>query len=317
MERLRLLKRLEEEGAEDLTEALRKCGLELPITCRSCGHVHKLQTRCNRKWCPVCIRSIAAKRAHKLQSAALTFRWPLFVTFTVQNIAADDYGRDFVRELRRAFGKLRARKIWKERVKAGAAAIEVTNTGSGWHPHIHALIDCRWLAIDTPEPTARMSPEAQAVRFRQAAEELTAVWQKCVKDRPASQVKVKRADYQAAKEVMKYAVKGTDLIDSPDEIAPVLRMLDGTRLITTFGDLYGVTFPEDEREPLTCPNGHSDWTTQRMRPGLPEIHDDGRPYPAGYWDWPLQARLAWQRSAEFERGLAAIIEHEAEEKIPF
>ena len=317
LERARLLSRLEAEGADDLTEALRKCGLELPLTCRSCGHVHKLQTRCNRKWCPVCARQIAAKRAAKLQAAALTFQWPLFVTLTVENIASDDYTRDFVRDLRRAFGKLRNRKIWKKRVKAGAAAIEITNKGNGWHPHIHALLDCRWLAIETPEPNARMSPEAQAVRFRQAAEELTTVWQKCVKTRTASQVKVKRADMNAAREVMKYAVKGSDLIDSPDEIAPILRMMDGTRLVTTFGDCYGLKLPEEEREPLTCPNGHSDWTTQRIRTGLQTVHDDGRPYPDGYWDWPTQARLAWQRSAAFEAALEDAARAEDEDEIPF
>lgn len=317
LERARLLSRLEDEGADDLTEALRKCGLELPITCRSCGHVHKLQTRCNRKWCPVCARQIAAKRAAKLQAAALTFRWPLFLTLTVENIASDDYSRDFVRELRRSFGKLRNRKIWKKRVKAGAAAIEITNTGNGWHPHIHALLDCRWLAIDTPEPTARMSPEAQAIRFRQAAEEITAVWQKCVKTRTASQVKVKRADMNAAREVMKYAVKGSDLIDAPDEIAPILRMMDGTRLVTTFGECYGLELPEEERPPLTCPNGHTDWTTQRMRPGAPTHDDDGTPYPDGYHEWPLRQRLAWRRSRALDTKLDEIIAAEEADDIPF
>ena len=317
LERARLLSRLEAEGADDLTEALRKCGLELPLTCRSCGHVHKLQTRCNRKWCPVCARQIAAKRAAKLQAAALTFRWPLFLTLTVENVESNDYSRDFVRDLRRSFGKLRQRKLWKKRVKAGAAAIEITNTGRGWHPHIHALLDCRWLAIDTPEPTARMSPEAQAVRFRQAAEELTEVWQKCVKTRTASQVKVKRADMHAAREVMKYAVKGSDLIDAPDEIAPILRMMDGTRLVTTFGDCYGLTLPEEERPPLTCPNGHSDWTTQRIRPAAPTHTDDGREYPPGYWDWSVAMKRAWQRAPEDERKLNQIIAAEAEDDIPF
>src|SRR5204862_1110655 len=115
------------------------------------GYRHKAEKRCKKKWCPVCVRGIATKRSIKFSRAAALMRWPMHLTLTVRNVADDD-DHDFVRRLRRNFGKLRHRKIWKNNVTGGVAGIEVTNKGKGWHPHLHALIDCRWLAIDTPAP---------------------------------------------------------------------------------------------------------------------------------------------------------------------
>jgi hypothetical protein len=238
-----LIIRLKWEGADDLAEKLQKCGQPLWMTCTHCGDNHKTETSCKRKWCPACQRQIATKRANRMRNAIKAMEWPLFVTLTMAN--SDD--PESVRHLRRSFGKLRNRKLWKSKVAGGVAAIEVTNIGNGWHPHLHALIDCRWLAIHTPEPNKHWSNEKKRPYWLSANRELSDTWAHIL-GQPMANIKTKRATKgDVIKEILKYSVKGSDLLDSPDNIAPMIRVLDMTRLITTFGSLYGRTKELDER----------------------------------------------------------------------
>jgi hypothetical protein len=206
----------------------------------------------------MCVRKLATKRAEKFRAAVAAMKWPLFLTLTMRNV--DDLSQDAVRKLRRAFGKLRNRKLWKAHVRGGAASIEVTNIGNGWHPHLHAILDCEWLAWRTPKPKATDS-RARKVRLCElAARELEKVWSRCL-GQTMSSVKVKRTNgADVVQEVMKYSVKGSDLVESPDPVAPVIRCLEATRLVTTFGTLFGkrlIKAEESERPPLMCKCGAS------------------------------------------------------------
>ncbi len=255
-DRAKLLERLEGEGADDLTKTFQKCGEKFQLVCTSCGGTHEAEKRCSKKWCPVCSRKIAAKRSMKFEKAVAKMEWPLFVTLTMRNV--DDLKSDAVRTLRRAFGKLRQRKLWKAHVKGGVASIEVTNIGNGWHPHLHAVLDCEWLAWFTPKPRPRDSRAQIKKLCERAAQELERVWAKLLKQ-PTASVKVKRVtDATVTKEVLKYSVKGSDLLNSPDDVSPILRCLEATRLVTTFGSLFGIGKgqpDETERPSIVCPCG--------------------------------------------------------------
>lgn len=256
--RKRLLERLEDEGAHDLTTNFRKCGETFGLTCTSCGEVHDCERRCSKKWCPMCVRKLATKRAEKFRAAVAAMKWPLFVTLTMRNV--EDLSFDAVRKLRRAFGKLRQRKLWKAHVLGGAASIEVTNIGNGWHPHLHAILDCEWLAWRTPKPKAGDSRAQKLKLCGRAAQELERVWSRCL-GQPTSSIKVKRTNGDdVVQEVLKYSVKGSDLVDSVDPVAPIIRCLEATRLVTTFGSLFGkrrIQSEEKERPPLMCKCGAS------------------------------------------------------------
>lgn len=231
------MRRLKFENALDLVSRIAKCGTPLTLECCSCGTTKMAEQKCKRKWCPVCAWRLAASRADELRELVSEFRWPLFVTLTMRN--TDDLSEDAVRHLRRAFGKLRGRKMWAKRVAGGVAAIEVTNIGNGWHPHLHAVIDCAWFAWKTPPPQRGMSREAKRQRFAEAKRELERTWAKCLGHEMAV-VHVKRCSASTiAKEVVKYSVKPGTLVDSPDPIAPIIRCLDKTRLLTTFGTAHG------------------------------------------------------------------------------
>lgn len=58
---------------------------------------------------------------------------------------------------------------------------------------------------------------------------------------------------EAAREVLKYSVKGTDLIECKDDIAPAIRQMEGTRLVTSWGTFFGHPANKRKRkDPCTC-----------------------------------------------------------------
>ena len=251
-----LLSRLEDEDSYDLATPLSKCGKEMVLICTCCGRPNIFHTRCNRKWCPTCARALAARASARYTGICESMRWPLFVTLTVKNWRETE--TDFVRHLRRSFGKLRRLRWFTRSVAGGIAGIEVTNTGKGWHPHIHAVMDCRWLGVTTTAPASHLDAGKKKSRYRQANREVCDQWTLCT-GLPSS-VKTKRAsahgganDKPIAMEVLKYSVKGSDLVECNDPISPVLRMLDGTRLITSWGSCYGHLREHDpEKVPARC-----------------------------------------------------------------
>jgi hypothetical protein len=173
-------------------------------------------------------------------------RSPLFVTLTMRN--SDDLSLRGVRELKRAFGKFRHRNLWKSKVRGGIAAVEITNIGNGWHPHLHAVVDCRWLSNGTPAIHWRDQPARCAEKCRLSAEEVQKVWSKCI-GQETSSVDIMRANRATiSKEVLKYTIKNEDLVMCEGKIGDVIRALDGSRLLTTFGQCHGQCVKEIRRE---------------------------------------------------------------------
>jgi hypothetical protein len=239
LQRSLLLDRLISEGETELAGKLKICGQPAILECASCNDLVKFATSCKRKWCPCCQRRLAAQRSAELAYIVARMRWPLFVTLTMRNVSA--ITPSDVRRLRRAFGKLRHRKIWKARTKGGVACIEVTNIGNGWHPHLHCVIDCAWLSVKCQPPPRSFSREDKIARFKLAAQELERIWSKCL-GQETSSVKVKRSgSLTIAKEVLKYSVTPEALIESEEPIGDLIRALDSTRLLTTFGTAHGQT----------------------------------------------------------------------------
>lgn len=267
-QREELRSRLEDEGEDGLAEMLAGCGRPMELTCTCCGEVHEIKVSCRKRWCPVCAWRISAARVARYSAAVQSMQWPLFVTLTRPNVKVIDL--DVIRDMRRAFRRLRQRAAWARNVRGGVASLEITNTGRGWHPHIHAVIDCRWLALKTPAPRPIDSPRAIQRKCKQAATEVGTLWAQCMR-LPRASVKVKRAygsgstadptgrSGSIATEVLKYSVKATDLIESPDPIGPVLRVIGAARLVTSWGSCYGsrLVVDEPDRVPTACTCGAS------------------------------------------------------------
>jgi hypothetical protein len=234
--RRQIAARLAAEGETDLLAILNRCQKDYPMQCVSCGGQYIGHTKCRRKWCPVCAPGLAADRKRRMRAAVERFKWPLFITLTMRNV--DDLNTGAIRQLRRAFGKLRTRKWWRACVKGGVACIEVTNIGNGWHPHLHAVIDARWLSAGPLEPYPDWSRREKVKAFKAAVASVEACWSRILKQ-PTSSIKVKRCRADTiTREVIKYTVKGTDLVSCEGSISQLIHAIDGGRLMTTFGNAY-------------------------------------------------------------------------------
>lgn len=234
--------RLVNDGDHDLAARLTKCGQTLNLLCTCCGQLKPVLTRCDLKWCPSCQPALSARTAARYEAITAECDWPLFVTWTTKNF--DDNTLNFVRHVRRSFAKLRRLRWWKRRVQGGVASIEVTNIGNGWHPHVHSLLDCQWLAVDEAKPRIGASKAEWKNKARRVGMELAEQWSLCLA-RPGS-VKVRRVwardggdSKPVTSEVLKYSCKGTDLVECEERPGSLIRMLDGCRLVTSWGTFYG------------------------------------------------------------------------------
>lgn len=261
-DRLRIIQRLLDEGRGDLCLKIQECNQRLNLMCQNCGNPKAASTRCKLRWCPVCQPSISARRIARVSHAVGSMQWPLFVTLTMRNV--QDLNLGAIRHLKKSFGKFRRWRLWDRNVKGGVTALEVTNVGAGWHPHLHSIVDCRWLAIRTPAPHWRDSPHTIADKCGQAAGELSAAWAKALGQRYGV-VLAKRCDREGIKsEVLKYSVKGSDLIESVDPIAPLIDAMAGCRMITTYGSLYRLKPPPDDYKPAACKCGQCCWAPEEF-----------------------------------------------------
>ena len=250
-ERERLKERLINEGAADLAEKLQKCGQQMILICSNCGERRQVEIACKRRWCPACAWLVQRERIAKYGRAASAMQWPLFVTLTVPNTTDPEC----IRGLREAWGRMRRRKLMAERVAGGVSTIEITNKGNGWHPHLHCLCDCKWLAIHTPPPRPNESAAVIRQKCDFARQELSAVWADVIKNPVAVVLAIRKAPGEALAYALKYGVKGSDLIEAKNPIAPLIRVLSKSRMLSAFGSLHGLKLDEeeDERPAVICP----------------------------------------------------------------
>lgn len=238
-----LMSKLILEESDDLVNILEACGKIIELICVNCGNPRDAHVRCKKRWCPVCAYYVAVDRVSRYRSLVARFQWPLFVTLTVPN-CPDVEG--LVR-LKKSWGKFRKRKLIRDRVTSGIVGFEITNKGKGWHPHIHCLLDCRWLSVYVPEPTRKDNREEKERKCRAAAEELGRIWSDCC-GIPFSSVMARRGDADALVEVLKYSCKGSELIECEDRVTPLIRLMQGMRLMTTFGEIRKMLKDEDPEE---------------------------------------------------------------------
>lgn len=199
----------------DLSEKLIDCHTyETVQVCTSCKKATRYWNRCENFFCPSCQPRLARDRQTAIGWWVQTIRQPKHVVLTVRN--NDTLRKPYVEAFKQAWKRLRGRKIargWQ----GGFWTLELTNEGRGWHLHLHAVIDARWI-------------DAKAL-----AEE----WAKCT-GQDFAIVKVKDCrSVEYLQEVLKYTVKGTDLATwAPGDLVDYIDAFIGVRTFGTFGSLY-------------------------------------------------------------------------------
>jgi hypothetical protein len=254
--RRQLREKLKEEGRYDLAAVLTKCEEVVWMQCVCCTDRFAVERGCGKRWCPMCAPRIAAKRLDRAARLVGRFRWPLAVTLTMKNVKE---GEGCVEKMKDAFRKFRRTDFWEDRVKGGVAGFEVTHRGRGFHPHLHALVDCRWLAVATPEPRRNQTADGIKSLCERAQDELAEVWGAYVQGKKAS-VWVNRAWGKSLIETLKYAIKPSDLLKVSCDASEIIDEIDRGRMMTTFGhahacakDFVGLDDPiESSRECDKC-----------------------------------------------------------------
>jgi hypothetical protein len=203
-------------GRQDLADPILNCHTTFTVgVCNACGKTSKFPNRCDRFYCPECQPRRAREKRESVEWWAKLIEQPKHVVLTVKNVP--DISSGHVKQLKKWFTALRRSKFARN-WKGGFYAIEVTNEGRGWHLHIHALVDARYI-------DARMLSEVW--------ERVTGHFGRIVKITDG-----RNRSYLG--ELLKYGVKGSDLAGwSGTNIADFIDAFTGVRLFGVFGSLYG------------------------------------------------------------------------------
>lgn len=226
--------KLRAEGRDDLAGVLSDCAELMAISCVCCGKTRTVERGCKKRWCPVCAPRITAARLMRLESVVSRFQWPLAVTLTMENV---EMAEGALKQVKERFRKFRETVFWERNVKGGVVGFEVTNRGRGFHPHLHALVDCEWLAVETPRPPRRATKKTLESLCSRAQNELAEVWGAYVQGRKAM-VWVNRAWGNSMVETLKYAIKPSDLLDDAISASELIDIIDEGRMISSFGNAH-------------------------------------------------------------------------------
>lgn len=274
IERDQLKKKLLEEGRADLAGRLAKCGQPITLRCLCCDAAREVKTRCDQKWCPYCARAIAARTADRYARIAAACASPLLATFTTTH--STDDGPELIRHVRRSHTKLRRLRWWRKCVAGGVVAYEVARADAtaavsgdhGWHPHAHCILDARWLSVTALPPRRGATRDQVKARGRSSCIEVAEQWSLALGRRGSVHV---RRIYPgedgtidgAIHEVLKYSVKGSDLLATSEPVGPLIDVLARTRLVASWGSFYRHESIKRRRgvAPM-CPCGASDWLPQ-------------------------------------------------------
>jgi len=120
------------------------------LACTHCGQTIDVPLYCGDRFCPVCSVSRKMRIRHRLTwliNCAPRDPRNRFFHLTLTISSEKDLAQ-MIRNLLKAFRRLRQRAYWKQHVDGGAAVIEVTGHPGAWHAHIHAILSCRWMKWD-------------------------------------------------------------------------------------------------------------------------------------------------------------------------
>lgn len=273
--RLSVAARLSEAGLLVEGRRLTDCGRPLLLGCVGCHREKEVPARCMRRYCPVCARIRAADLADRYDRVFARLNRPIFVTWTMAH-SQEESLPDLLNRLRGAWRKMRRLRWFRSKVRGGVGAIEIaggaSDSASGWHPHIHSLLDCRWLSVVGGEPAPGLSLRARKAVYQAAQREVAEQWSLCLGDRPGSQF-MRRAKAGTTHEVLKYAVSSEAMLDPGLDVSALVEAMADAKLVSPWGTVRRVLRVVRAEEAMSAPAamcecGCEDWQLLSAR-GLP------------------------------------------------
>ena len=202
-------------GKHDLANKLDSCHTYQTVReCMGCKDAKIFWNRCENFACCICQPRLSRDREKAVKWWVADIKQPKHVVLTIRN--TDILRRPYIAAFKKAWKSLRT-SAFAENWNGGFWSLEITNEGKGWHLHMHALIDARWIdAVELAKQWGkRIGQEFGIVKV----------------------VDCRAVDYLS--EVTKYTVKGTTLAGwTPEEIGQYVTAFEGVRTFGTFGTLY-------------------------------------------------------------------------------
>lgn len=219
-------------GAEDAIGAKRiermgQCCRCPIVGCSSDGEFSVALNRCRDRLCPLCASFRAREAADRIQQRTQSMTAPRFLTLTLREDGEPLRCR--MERLAESFRKLRQRGEWRDHVRGGIYAIQVTrgSDGAGWHVHLHVVWDGRF--------------------WEQRS--ISRMWEEVTGDSPVVDVRAVVDRAQAAKYISRY-VAHTDSVAgwSDDAIIEYAIAMRGRRTLHTFGSMHGASVDEAKND---------------------------------------------------------------------
>jgi len=176
-------------------------------------------SHCRDRFCAPCAREHAQLIGGNLR-AHLQDRPFRLLTLTIQTKRLGL--KEAVDKLYDAFRQLRRSALWRRCVTGGVAICDIKRSRDGvhWHPHLHCIIEGKYL------PQAAVS----------------AIWRAITLDSYVVDIRHSRNVHHATNTVTRYLTKPIDaqVLRDPHALQAAMRALHGRRLALTFGDWRGL-----------------------------------------------------------------------------
>jgi hypothetical protein len=210
--------KLQSAGLPDHAGRLDACGTKpVFLVCSGCRLVRRVLNHCDRHFCPCCQPGLARKRERQIGWWASELEQPKHMVLTVANIPDADLNRGYIDWLRDCFASLRRLKL--ARNWSGFYSVQVTNSGNGFHVHLHCVVEVRFIDLG---------------QLQQAWSRLTDGAGQIVKV-----LDIRQPDRLAR--TIRYVVKPSELASwTPSQIATFVRAFEGVKTFSTFGDLWSM-----------------------------------------------------------------------------
>lgn len=194
--------------------------------CNGCDYVWTIGDSCKHRLCPHCgkVRAMRLYDVHKKLAERPNLK---HLVLTIKNV--DNIGGQ-TKLIRKYFERLRHRSVFKKAWRGGIYAIEYTyNRDTGWHVHIHALVDGDFIPQDY----------------------ISKIWNQ-VNGNRGMVVWIERA--RQSREVLKYMLKPSeDLLNDDDQLNEFILETTASRLVSGWGKWHGVC-EKILRAVIECPN---------------------------------------------------------------
>lgn len=121
------------------------------IVCEHCGELIRVPVYCGNRFCPLCSLSRNYRVQKKIQYLLSRAVYPPgyflgLITVSLPNCLSLGEG---IGKLQKSFRRLRQSKLWKKSIRGGLYVIEISGSPGSWHPHIHALVEQKFISWKT------------------------------------------------------------------------------------------------------------------------------------------------------------------------